>query len=342
MTVSEWLTAWLAATKPEVSPKTHERYGEIVRHFLIPELGALSLQKLAPASIQAAYTKWATQGRRDGKLGGLAPRTRRHIHRILFAALNRAVEQELLTRNPAAVFRKRLPKVERKEIATLSTVQAVTLLDAIRHTRMYWPVLLALSTGARRGEILALRWRQVDLDRGTIRIVESLEQTKGRGGLRFKSPKSERARAIPLPAFATNELRRLRGEQEKELRGIGIQQSEDTLLCRRANPFNRDRSLDPDAPIPPNSCSHEFKRLVRNMAGFPQICFHQLRHSHASALIHAGANLKAVQERLGHSTIAITMDVYGHLAETAQQDAAARLDAAFQSAMNVASDGGVR
>ncbi len=114
MTVREWLTAWLSAIRPEVSPKTHERYCEIVGNFLAVELGALPIAKLAPAHISAAYTRWATQGRRDGKPGGLSPQTRRHVHRILNAALSRAVEQQVIARNPADVFKKRLPKVERR------------------------------------------------------------------------------------------------------------------------------------------------------------------------------------------------------------------------------------
>ncbi len=190
MTVREWLTTWLDATRQEVAPRTAERYAEIVNNFLTPALGNLQLVKLAPAHIQGAYNGWATGGRRDGKPGGLSPRTRRHIHRILGSALSRAVEQQLIARNPCDVFRKRLPKVERREMATLTSEQSAQLLDAVRHSHIYWPVLIALTTGARRGEVLALRWRHVDLESGTARIVESLEQTKT--GLRFKSPE-ERA-----------------------------------------------------------------------------------------------------------------------------------------------------
>jgi integrase len=187
MSVADWLTLWLASTKIEVSPKTHERYAEIVRCYLVPGIGGLALQRLAPSDIQRAY---ATFKRKP------SPRTRRHIHRILKSALARAVEQQALARNPADAL-KRLPKVERKPPLTLTVEQSQRLLAGIRHTTTYWPVMLALATGLRRGELLALRWRNVDLDRGTIRVVESLEQTKA--GLRFKSTKSEKGRGVPCP-----------------------------------------------------------------------------------------------------------------------------------------------
>ncbi|MGA8651517.1 MAG: site-specific integrase, partial [Xanthobacteraceae bacterium] len=156
-TVAEWLATWLAAVREEVSPKTHERYAEIVGNFLVPELGALHVTKLAPAHIQVAYAKLAVGGRRDGKTGGLSPQTRRHIHRILRTALSRAVEQQVIARNPADAFKKRLPKVERREMVTLTPHQSAYLLEALAHSRVYWPVLLAFSTGMRRGEVLAVR-----------------------------------------------------------------------------------------------------------------------------------------------------------------------------------------
>jgi integrase len=134
-TVQEWLATWLDTVRAEVSPKSHERYSEIVRHYLMPALGNLQLAKLAPVHIQDAYNALARGGRRDGKEGGLSPQTRRHIHRILSAALSRAVEQQLIARNPADAFKKRLPKVERREMATLTAHQAQALLAAIRHVR---------------------------------------------------------------------------------------------------------------------------------------------------------------------------------------------------------------
>ena len=103
--------AWLGAVREEISPKSHERYSEIVENFLVPELGALPITKLAPFHISTAYTRWATAGRRDGKRGGLSPQSRRHIHRILKAALGRAVEQQVIARNPADALARHLPKV---------------------------------------------------------------------------------------------------------------------------------------------------------------------------------------------------------------------------------------
>jgi hypothetical protein len=124
ITLRAWFARWLETVQHEVSPKTHERYSEIVNNFLSPALGGLLLTKLNPTHIQEAYNGWAVSGRRDGKTGGLSPLTRRYFHVVLRSALNRAIEQQLTVRNPADVFRKRLPKVERREMVTLSTEQS--------------------------------------------------------------------------------------------------------------------------------------------------------------------------------------------------------------------------
>jgi integrase len=324
ITLREWLGQWLGAIRAEVAPKSSERYGEIVNNYLAPALGNLQLAKLAPVHLQDAYNAWASGGRRDGKTGGLSPRTRRHIHRILSTALARAVEQQLIARNPCDVFKKRLPKVELREMATLTAEQAQRLLDAIRHNRVYWPVLIALATGMRRGEVLALRWRNADLDRGDLRVVESLEQTKA--GLRFKAPKSEKARAITLPAFAIEELRRLKREQAEELLRLGVRQGGDTLLFARAD----------GEPMPPRSLTHEFAKVAGRVKDVPRVRFHDLRHSHATQLLLAGVHPKVAQERLGHSSISITLDLYSHVTATMQEDAAAKLDMAFKSAITAA------
>jgi len=322
MTVAQWLAQWLAATRDEISPKSHERYSEIVQNFLERELGALPIAKLAPAHIQAAYSKWASGGRCDGKGGGLSPLTRRHIHRILKSSLSRAVEQQVIPRSPAHAFTKRLPKVERKAMATLTVDQGARLLDAIRHTRVYWPVLVALSTGMRRGEILALRWKNIDLDRRMVRVVESLEQT--RAGLRFKAPKTDKSRAITLPAFAAEELRTLKRRQAEELLALGVRLTGDTLVCARAD----------GGPQQPRSLTHEFARLMGRIKDVPRVRFHDLRHTHATQLLLAGVHPKVAQERLGHSTITTTLDLYSHVSDTMQEDAATKVVVQFETNIN--------
>jgi integrase len=320
LSVRQWLEQWLETVRAEVSPKTHERYGEIVRNFLIPAFGNVALTKLVPAQIQAAYNTWAAGGRRDGKPGGLSPQTRRHIHRILRTALSRAVEQQVLARNPADVFKKRLPKVERPALLTLTADQSARLLEAIAHSRVYWPVLLALSTGMRRGEILAVRWKNVDLERGTLRVMESLEQTKA--GLRFKAPKSGRHRAITLPAYAIEELRRLKRQQAEGLLALGVRQTGDTLLCSRSDG-------EPHSPL---SLTYEFARFMGRLKDLPRVRFHDLRHSHATQLLASGVHPKIASERLGHASVGITLDLYSHVTDTMQSDAALKLDSAMQVA----------
>lgn len=320
MTVRAWLIQWHGTKQEEVSPKTHERYGEIVNNFLIPALGALPLAKLTPSHIEKAYSDWATSGRRDSKPGGLSPLTRRYIHVVLKSALSRAAEQQLLARNPTDILSKRLPKVERKEMMTFAPEQSTQFLEGIKHTRTYWPVLVALATGMRRGEVLALRWKNVDLDRGTLRVMQSLEQTKK--GLRFKDTKTSKVRAIVLPAYAVKELRRLKRQQAEELLALGIRQTGDALVCCRAD----------GEPLQPRSLTHQFAKLRKDMKGFPRIRFHDLRHTHATQLLADGIHPKVAQERLGHSTITTTMDLYSHVTDTMQADAATRLDKAFKTA----------
>jgi integrase len=325
MTTGRWLATWLDTVRHEVALRSYERYAVIVNRHLSPALGNLPIEKLAPAHIQEFYNTLASGGRRDGRAGALAPRSRRQIHRVLATALSRAVEQQLMARNPADIFRRRLPKVERHEMQTLTAEQFARVLDAVRGASLYWPVLLALATGMRRGEVLALRWKNVDLDRGSLRVVESLEQTGA--GLRFKSPKNNRGRAITLPTFAIDELRRLKHEQAESLLMVGVRQSGDTLLCARAD----------GEPTSPVALTHAFTHLVGTLKkDLPRVRYHDLRHTHATQLLLAGVHPRIAQERLGHSTIALTLDLYSHVTATMQEEAAAKIDAAFHSGVKPA------
>lgn len=313
-----FLDRWLDHVKAQVSPRTHERYAEIARKNIAPLLGNVTLSKLKPAQISSAYAKALTSGHRK-RPGGLSPRTVHHMHRVLRQALQQAVTWGVLARNPAGAVKP--PKVERRKVATLSAEQAAKLLGSLAHSRIYWPTLIALATGMRRGEIAALRWQSVDFDRGTLQVVETVEQTKT--SLRFKPPKNGKTRAITLPAFAVAELRRWKREQAEELLRLGIRQSGSTLVCGRA-----------DGEVhSPLALTYEFARFVRQLKDLPQVRFHDLRHSHATQLLETGIHPKIAQERLGHSSISVTLDLYSHVVELMQDEAASRVDAALGRAL---------
>jgi len=324
--VSEFLQQWLESVRSQVSLKTHERYSDTVRRFLIPALGNCLLSKLAPSAIQNAYNYWETSGRKDIKKGGLAPRTRINIHRILKSALKHAVQLQLITSNAADAVKP--PRAKKTAITTLTVEQSAALLDALRDTRLYVPVLLALTTGMRRGEILALRWKNVDFNRTTVRVVESLEHT--RQGLRFKAPKTEKTRAVILPDYAVEELRKWKEKQAEELILQRVVQTEDSLVCGRRD----------GQPLNPTTITHEFIIAINKLSALPRVRFHDLRHSHATQLLMAGIHPKIAQERLGHSTITTTLDLYSHVTDTMQNDAAAKLDTAFRGAIKARTDQG--
>ena len=190
MTVGDYLKQWLADHAVHaVSQKTYERYSEIVETHLVPALGARNLSDLKPLGIQSYYSQALKEGRRDGK-GGLAPRTVLHHHRVLCAALRQAVRWRLLAINPAEAAEP--PRPGYAEIDILMDDDLHTLLKTARPTRSYPAILLAATTGMRRGEILGLRWRDLDLATAILAVNHTLEETKA--GLRLKEPKTKRSR----------------------------------------------------------------------------------------------------------------------------------------------------
>jgi integrase len=301
--------------KPEVSPVTHDCYTKFVNHYLARAFGNVPLAKLSPHIIQAKYSEWAEGGRHDGKPGPLAVKSRRLLHDVLSSALTRAVELQLISRNPAQVLRRRLPKNEHLEMATLTPEQVRRVQEAVRGMPHYWPILLSLATGARRGEVCALLWRYIDLERGHIRIVESLKQTS-RGIVRGL-PKSTRSRVVTLPSSTIEELRQWKRGQAEQLLRVGMRQGPDTAVCTQ-----------PDgALIGPDVLTSFYRRLAKRL-GLPTR-FHSLRHTHATALLSAGVHPRVAQERLGHSNVAVTMNVYSHVTERLQDDAAVKIEDVF-------------
>lgn len=318
-TVAAFLDRWLTHMRSQVSPRSHERYTELARKNLSPLLGSVVLTQLRPEQISAAYGKALTAGRRDGS-GGLSPRTVHHMHRILRQALEQAVKWRVLARNPADAVDP--PKVERTKMRAYDARETALLLAHFRATRMFIPVVLGTLCGLRRGEVTALRWRAVDFATGQLAIVESTEQTCA--GTRSKETKSGRSRRVALPSLALEELRQHRLRQAEELLKLGIRLTDDHHVFAQAD----------GQPVQPNSLTHEFVRILAQAQALPRIRFHDLRHSHATQMLANGIHPKIAQERLGHSSIAITLDLYSHVLPGMQEDAAAKVDAALRAAID--------
>jgi integrase len=182
------------------------------------------------------------------------------------------------------------------------------------------PTILGAACGLRRGEIAALRWRAVSLESGQLSVVASAEQT--RQGVREKETKSGRDRTVAMPTLVVEELRRYRLKQAEELLKVGVRQSEETHVVTRAD----------GEPIQPDSITQGWDRFVVR-AGLPRVRFHDLRHTCASLMLREGIHPKIVQERLGHATIAVTLDLYSHVLPGMQADAASRIDVTLKAAI---------
>ena len=324
-TVSQFLDRWLENVKMRVSAKTYERYEQVCHKNIAPLLGAVPLAKLKPAQISQAYATALTSGRRKCT-GGLSPRTVHHMHVILKGALTQAVKWEILFRNPAGAVDP--PKVTRAPMQTYDLGQTAELIEALRGKRIFVAVLLAVLCGLRRGEIAALRWRNVDLAGGQLAVVQSAEQTKA--GVRYKEPKSGRARTVALSATLVAELRAHRIQQAQELLKVGRRLSDDDFVVTQAD----------GSPLQPHSLGQEWVRFLANST-LPRIRFHDLRHAHATHLLASGVHPKVASERLGHSTVGITLDIYSHVLPNMQTDAVTLVDDALRAAVQGLSDKGI-
>jgi integrase len=318
VTVAQFLERWLAHIKTQISPASFERYGEYT-NIIIPALGSMRLTKLRPEHISEMYSNALESGRHDGN-GGLSPRTVSSIHTVFKASLAQACIWRAIPYNPAGLVKP--PKVQRKEMKTIDTEATARMLDAARGTTIYVPVLLGVLCGLRRGEICALRWRNVDLDGGQLAIVAS--RSRGQRGQPIeKGTKTGRGRLVALPVLAVTELRRHRIRQAEQLLRLGVALTDDHHVYAK---------FDGEAGHP-TFLTRQFKQFMHDHK-LPPIRFHDLRHSHATHLLAAGIHPKIAQERLGHSSIAVTMDTYSHAMPNMQTDAVAKLDAALRLAMN--------
>ena len=319
MTVGDFLQRWLEDyVQHNCAAKTGDRYAEIVRNHVLPVIGCVKLRELKPAHIQELYSLAKRSGRRDGR-GGLSSRTVHHIHRVLTNAFNTGVKWQLLATNPVKAATP--PRPESKEMVALSQQQSLQLLDLLEESPLRLPVFLALTTGMRRGELLGLKWGDIDWGRGVVSIKRALKQS--RRGLELEKPKTARsARTIALPPVAIEELRSHKAIQAERRMRLGKAYNDMGLVL-----------AGPDgAFIRPDALSSNFAAFIRRHPELPKVRFHDLRHTHASLLLQAGEHAKVVSERLGHSSVAFTLDTYGHLMPGMEEGAAAKLDGLFGAA----------
>ncbi|TPM11532.1 site-specific integrase [Mesorhizobium sp. B2-3-11] len=319
-TVAEYCRHWIKTIAPaKASAKTLERYGEIVEQHIIPRLGTTALQKLDGSKIDEFYQHLRTAGRRDGK-GGLAPQTVQHIHRLLSQIMSSAVKARKLRQSPMAAVQT-TPKVRREEIQVLDDAELQALLRHLKGRSLYMPVMTAASTGMRRGEVLALRWKDIDLDRATLQVAQVVEETKA--GLAIKEPKTDRSRrTIALPARLVVELRRHRKELAEQRLKLGLGKDDKDLVFPTYD--GRMRT--------PRPFSKEFAREAE-AAGVPHVTFHGLRHTHITHLLRSGVPVHVVSARAGHANPSVTLNIYAHMLPGQQEGAAAVVDIALRSAL---------
>ena len=308
VTLGSWIETWidgsLAASDRRQS--TIDLYTAVARRHLQPSIGQRRLDQIRPSDVEGLVVA----KRKDG----LAPSTVRTIYTVLRAALDIAVRDGLLQTNPAAAVRR--PGIPRREATFLTPRQARLLLDALHGDRLEPLVRLLLATGLRRGEALGLHWANVDLDRGFLRVRWTLTRTSA--GLALGEPKTERSRrVIPLPVSAVTLLEQHRARQDHERQLAGGTWVEQDLVF----------TTEVGTPLEPRNILRRFDVVARR-AGLVGVHLHTLRHSAASFLIDAGAHIKVVQEHLGHSSYAITADIYTHVSPDRRREAADHLDRA--------------
>jgi integrase len=318
-TVAEYARYWLTNIAPGVTAnKTRERYAEHLSAHIVPMLGKIALQKLEGTDIDAFYAHLRAKGRRDGK-GGLAPATIAHIHKVLTQILKSAVKARKLRRSPMDYVQSK-PKVRQDEISILDNKELAVLLSHLRGHWLYMPVLLTAATGLRRGELLALRWSDVDLNAATLRVAQVMEFVGT--NISFKGPKTERSRrTIALPASVVIELKAHRRAQAEHCLKCGFGRPELVFPRWDGKPHNPDRFGD------------YFKREVQ-AAKLPPVTFHSLRHTHITCLLRSGVPVHIVSARAGHASPTITLTTYAHLLSGDQEAAADLMDALLRSGAN--------
>jgi integrase len=326
ITVAELFGEFFEIKRRTLSASGYERYEGMFRNYVGPAIGNLKVSDLRPAHLIDAYAKWSAQGVSGRPLSG---RSVHHLHDLIRCALNFGVRREWVARNVAACLETEdLPKATKPEPIALNEAEMAALLSAARHPSerakrsggpsaepwFYPAVALAIYTGARRGEVLGLRWLDVDFESNTVTIRRSLTRTHSLG-LFFKEPKSGKARTITMPCTLAGILKQHRETQDHERTLIGTGYKDDDLVFARP-----DGSL-----VNPRSFGNRVIELATRAKVTP-ITAHCLRDTHASLLAKKGVPLEVVSKRLGHADIRITAERYLHVYRESDAAAARALD----------------
>jgi integrase len=317
LTVRDYLVdRYLPHVQAHREARTYLTARDICVKHLIPALGNLRLAKLRAADIQAYYDRKLTSGRLDGRGGLSAASVQRH-HQVLHAALRHAADLDLIPRNPAD--RAKAPVKDRKEFRALTPTEAEALLRAADAAGFGAIIRVALWTGLRLGELLGLRWSDIDLGARVLSVQQTVQEIAGQG-LVLKAPKTHRSRrAVDLSPLTIAVLTEHRQRQMEARLKAGPAYQDYNLVF--ANSLGM--------PTGPSNLKRAFRGIVRR-AGIGHVRLHDLRHTHASLMLASGEHLKVVSDRLGHASVAITGDLYSHVAPGLGRAAADRLDRLFE------------
>jgi integrase len=311
LTLGEYLDRWLSdAVRGTVRESTYSRDKYLVTNHVKPSIGRVKLKNVNALHLQSHY--------RERLDSGLSGSTVQKIHHVLHKALTQAMRWDLIPRNPADLVK--APTPTPKEMHPLSALEARKLLEAARGDRLEALYVLAVHTGMRRGELLALKWADVDLDLATVRVRRTLTRGEdGRGYVMGAATKNGKGRHVRLTTRAVEALKRHRARQAKEkLKVGGLYRDQDLVFAGEGgNPIN-----------PSNLRNRSFKPLLER-AGLPRITFHDLRHTCASLLFQRNVHPKFVQELLGHASVAITLDTYSHMLPGMGSEAADAIESAL-------------
>ncbi len=313
----DYLPMWLDKhAQHNLRANTLSQYRFHISKHILPALGGIRLRELRPLHLQQFYSDRLANGRRDGK-GGLKPSTVKYFHAIISKALETAVRWQMVHRNVANAVDP--PRDTPEEMKYWTSDQANTFLEYAGQTIHYEFYLTAIMTGLRRSELLALRWRDIDLGTGKAAIRQTLVRVTD-GSRHIGPPKTKSGRrVISLPKSLIGTLRSVRQRQREARLILGAEWEDHDLVF--PGPTGRPQS--------PDLISRHFRRLLEKHGDLPRIRFHDLRHTHATLMLAQGVHPKIVSERLGHSRIAVTLDTYSHALPDLQEEAAAKLDELF-------------